>query len=370
MISKRIIGSVLITAVLLSGCSKVNTPDTEETAVTEISATEEIKETEETKTSETSAEKVPVPFEFNPHVYSPKLAGWVPQENWDAFYNLCDALREGKTEFECSNEEAYEWATRSTTLANLFPAACMKVEGKSEDGSAGFENGIGKICYNMPPEEYVARQADFEAMITGILNSTLESDDTEYEMALKLYLYIAENYDYDYSDQSAIKEEDGYVYRTFKTKLGQCINYGSVYAYLLLQAGIDAMNVGCFEEGMDHAWTYAVIDGKGYHIDTTWALKSCYTGIDHVYLDYFMMSDEERNSDGCLVRDLTMQLLKEFWVNRTNIVLDASDASYCIRDYCGFYCLDEDNKILTYVDMYGEMHEFYYGDNKTSENKM
>ena len=361
MKSKRIIGFVLIASVLLSGCSEAYTPDTKETPATEITTTVETEVTEET-TVETTPEKVLVPFEFNTRIYSPTLAGWIPEENWTAFYNLCDALRAGETEFECPSQEAYDWAINGTILANLFPAACMRVEAGSDDGSEAFENGIGKIHYKMPAEEFVKRQADFEALITDILNSTLESDDTEYEMALKLYLYIAENYDYDYSDQNAIKEEDGYVYRTFKTKLGRCINYGSVYAYLLLQVGIDAMNVGCFEEGMDHAWTYAIINGQGYHIDTTWALKSCYPGVEHVYLDYFMMSGDERDADGCLVRDLTMQLLLEFWVSRTTITIDATDNHYCIRDYCGFVWLDEDNKNLTYEDMYGERHEFYYGD--------
>lgn len=74
------------------------------------------------------------------------------------------------------------------------------------------------------------------------------------------------------------------------------------------------------------------------------------------------MSDEERNEDGCLVRDLTVQILPEFWLSKTTITLEASDSSYNIRYYCTFDSLDEENKILHYTDMYDEKHEFYYGE--------
>lgn len=358
MKSKRIIGIILIAALALTGCNAGQM-----TVDTSVSESLEIVDTAASETETTLPEtEALVPFEFNAHVYSQTMSERFPQEYWDSFYNLCDALRVGESSFECASQEAYEWAISGSALANLFPAACLKVDDKFNDGTVPFENGTGHIHYNMPVEEFVQRQADFEEMIVDILNSTLESDDTEYERALKLYLYVAENYDYDYSDRTDRVDENGYVYSTFMSHSGVCVNYGSVYAYLLLQVGIDAFNVGCFEDGMDHAWTYAVINGKGYHIDTTWALKSCYPGVGNVYLDYFMMSDVQRDYDGCLVRDLTVQLLPEFWVNRTSITLTADDDHYCIRDYCEFLSLDEENKIVHYEDLYGERKEFYYGD--------
>ena len=207
----------------------------------------------------------------------------------------------------------------------------------------------------MPKEDWLKRQSDFEALIVDIINSNVETDDTDYEKALKLYLYIANNYDYEYE----VKEEDNYVYKTFTKKLGQCINYAAVYAYLLLQVGVDGLACGTFD-GSCHAWTYVVINGKGYHIDTTWALKSTYNGIEYVYLDYFMMSDAERNSDNCLVQDLTVDVLPGFWVNRGTVSYAATDNHYNIRSYCGFLSLDEENKIVRYVDMYNEIHEFHY----------
>lgn len=358
MKTKRIIGLILAVAMLGTGCANAEVRETTEASQTEL--TEKTTIHVDTQT-ESATEAVPkkdlVPFEFNPHVYSATIAERVPQDWWDSFYNMVDALRAGEDAFECSSEEAYEWCVHPTIINNLFPAACMKIAEKSSDGTPGFENGVGKIFYNMSADEFVTREEEFEELIVDILNNTIESDDTDYEKCLKLYLYIAENYEYD----GEITEGDGASYSTFMTRKGVCIQFGSIYAYLLLQVGIDAIDIGCFEDGMDHAWTYVVLDGKGYHVDTTWALSDCY-GIDGVYLDYFLMSDEERNEDGCLVRDLTVQILPEFWLSKTTITLEASDSSYNIRYYCTFDSLDEENKILRYTDMYDEKHEFYYGE--------
>ena len=354
MKSKRIIGIVLIAAILGSGCNVKDTvSDTDVSESLEIVDITTVSETE----SELPETEALVPFEFNAHVYSAKLSERIPQDYWDSFYNLCDALRAGENTFECSSQDAYDWCTDVTVLCNLFPAAGLQVEGKSDDGSPAFENGIGKIHYNMPVEDYLKRQADFEDLIVDIINEACESDDTDYEKALKLYLYVADNFDYEYE----VIEEDNYVYKTFTKKVGQCINFGAVYAYLLLQVGVDALGVGTYD-GLCHAWTYVVINGEGYHIDTTWALRSCYTDLEYIYLDYFMMSDVQRNEDNCLVEDLTVNLLPEYWVSKTDLSYAATDEHYNIRYYCGFVSLDEENKIVNYVDMYDEMHSFYYGD--------
>ena len=173
---------------------------------------------------------------------------------------------------------------------------------------------------------------------------------------------MAKNYSYrEYKDT----EEENFVYHTFRTKEGICINYGSAYAYLLLQNNIDALNVGCFADDMDHAWTYARIDGKYYHIDVTWALNTVYSGDepqrqDETRLDNFMMSDAERTDDRCPVDDLTVQLLPEFWVKKTKLSFAANDKSYNLRNFAYFVSLDEKAKTVTYFDENRDKKEFHY----------
>ena len=347
---------MLAVSFLISGCNKGKTEATDKTDISGVAGQTAASDITTSSQTETTASE---PFEFNPHVYSGKIAERIPQDYWDAFYNLCDALRKGEDTFGCSSQEAYNWATDVSVLCDLFPPAGAKIEGKSTDGSPAYENGTGKIHYNMPVEEFLKRESDFEVLITNILNSTIEKDDTEYERALKLYLYVAKNYVYDYSLIENLSNDENYVFACFKEKKGQCVNFASVYAYLLLQAGIDAVSYRIYEE-LCHAWTYAVIDGKGYHIDTTWALQA--DGIEGVYLDYFMMSDKERIADGCTLTDPNVTLLPECSVNKTNVKFDAKDGQYCIRDYCRFVSLDEEKKIVHYTDLYGEPKEFCYGE--------
>ena len=344
MKSKKIISLILAGAFLLAGCKAKDTQVTTTETTTAV--------TSETTTETTVKQR----FEYNPHPYSKKLSERIPQDHWDALYNLSDAVRKGETTFKCANEEAYKWCTDITVLCNLIPPAGTKIEGKSDDGSAAFENGTGKIHYNMPIDEYVKRQRDFEKMIEDILNSNIEYDDSEYEKALKLYLYMGNNYEYKERDEY----KESFVYYTFTTKYGVCENFSCVYGYLLLQAGVDGFNIGCFDNTA-HAWTYVIINGQGYHIDPTWALKGTRDGI---YLDYFMMSDAEREYDGCPVFDLTGALIPEFWLSKTSWSLPATDNRYNIRQWCYFESLDEEKKILHYIDMNNEHHEFHYGDVK------
>ena len=337
---EKVLSLVLAFAFLVSGCNRGKAETTEQTVLSGVAGQTATSDVTETSVTETTASE---PFEFNPHVYSGKIAERVPQDYWDSFYNLCDALRKGEDTFQCSSQEAYNWATDVGVLCDLFPPAGAKIEGKSTDGSPAFENGTGKIRYKMPVEDFLKRESDFEVLITDILNNTIEKDDSEYERALKLYLYVAKNYVYDTSLIDKMGDDENYVYACFMKKRGQCI---------------DAVSYRIYED-LCHAWTYAVIDGKGYHIDTTWALQA--EGVDGIYLDYFMMSDKDRIADGCTLTDPDVTLLPECNVNKTNVKFEATDEQYCIRDYCRFVSLDEEKKTVHYVDLYNEPKEFYYG---------
>ena len=295
-------------------------------------------------------------YVFNPHLYVPILDGDVPQEYWDSFYNLCDALRAGETTFACASMEAYKWATDPVTLTELFPPACTKIEGESRDGSVPFENGIGKIFYQMPAEEYVERQARFEALVVDVLNTCLEPDDDAFEKCLKLFDYMSANYSYQYDFQAQMS--DGANYLAYTTGKGQCIELASVYAYYLLQAGVEALQVGCNNPEMAHAWTYTVIDGRGYHTDPTWSLREPEAG-EELGLYYFLMTDERRKDSGCAVDDLTVPLLPRYWANFSAAEFTASDDRYCFPEGSFLMSIDEDGKTVHYT-CYGEEYDLCY----------
>ena len=366
----RLLLILLICAMALSGCGGVNLPSADAAGASDTAGVESGSDTADISKngagsdvtgaagksdagsgegSETGAAEQE-PFEYNAHLYSSLIAQEVPQEYWDSFYNLCDALRAGEESFECHGREAYDWCMDPGTLANLMPAACMKISGGTDTGT---------IHYDMPADEFADREAEFEKLVEGILNSTIEKDDTDYEKCLKLYDYMETNYSYDYDGRPEGMNDDGYIYFTLQSHSGQCIDFAGVYAFLLLQAGVEAVSVGC-SDGVDHEWTYVLVNGRGYHIDPTWALRES-ADSGQLYLSYFMMSDEIREMEGCPVGDLTVQLLPRFWANMSSVSFAADDDSYYLGEYSVFESMDEDRKILHYRDIHGREHLLYYG---------
>jgi transglutaminase-like putative cysteine protease len=354
--SKKLIGLILTAAVLLSGCNTGKPADETAPSSSDTSETTKIVLTETEETADVSAEVQK--YKFNPYIKSKKLGDIIPEENYEALHNLIDALCEGKDTFACASEEAYKWATNDGTLNNFYPAACMKVSGEGNDGTKPFENGVGRVYLNMPSDEFIQREKQFEADIEEILNTWLEYDDNDFEKAIKLYDYMESTFTY--GDISPAETHDGSDYKAFQLKKGVCEHMASIYAYLLMQVGVEAMNIGIFEPDMCHAWTYAIIDGKAYHIDATWALKNGFSTSD-LCLDYFMMSDARREGTGCLLNDITVQILPNFWANKyEGLEFKATDTKYDVLSYCTFKGLDEVNKILYYTDAYGNPQELSY----------
>ena len=348
MLNKKLPCLILIAAILISGCSAKTDI---ETSANQPVGSPVITESETSGSSEETEQKQ---FEFNPHLYTPSLAADIPQDYWDSFYNLCDALRAGEKTFQCSSEAAYKWATEWATLNSLFPAASLVVTGESKDGSVPFENGTGKIYYEIPAEEFVKRQAEFEQVVTDIINSCVSYDDTEFEKCLKLYDYVESTFSYvDYG----VDGNDDQTYYAFMNKKGLCAQLANVYAYLLLQTGVEAIEVGCYDPKISHSWTYVVIDGKGYHTDPTWALKDTEHS-DRLYLYYFMMTDERR-SEGCPVADLNSSLLPNYWESKSNMDFHAADDSYMFPSMSYLDSLDEENRVVRY-NLSGEIFELKY----------
>ncbi len=344
---------LLILLLLPAGCGRAASPD----AAAPTEAAEPTDTAAPTDAGEVSVETAPPapepeePYTFNHHLFSPLLSRYYSQEWWDSLYHLCDALREGRDTFACASREIYDWCMDEVTLAHLFPAACMAVSGKSSDGTTPYENGIGRIYYSIPPEEFIVREAEFETLVEDILNRVLEPDDTEFEKSFKLYAYMAAEYTY----FDCLVEGEGFTYSALKSKQGVCEHLSSVYAYLLLQAGVDALSVGCFDS-VDHAWTYMIVDGEGYYTDPTFALHE--PG-EPLTLTYFLNTEEERIEQGMVMDDLTAAMVPGYWLSYTETTLPAASEKYACLHGAEFVSLDEEQKILSYDDGLG-IHAFRY----------
>lgn len=351
MRSLKAISSVLALTLLMSGCAagKVQEEPVTETTFEESTTTT----TTACTTTEITTTVREDPIEFNPHVYSAKLAESIGEDHWQAFYNLCDALRKGEDSFECSNMESYLWATDTITLRDLFPFAAMKVS-QADDP---YEAGIGKIKYIMAKEEFVKGEKDFETQVTADLNKYVKSSYSDFEKCVALYDYMETEYTYDYDWDTY--DDDGLVYKCFKSRTGLCVELAGVYSYMLLQVGIDALSCSCFSD-ICHSWTYVTLKGKSYHIDPTWGLRS-ESGDGSLSLTYFLNTDSDRKTDGVNFDDCCIQLLPEYWLKDSDKVFSATDDSYNEFWMATFSRMDTDKNILYYLKG-DEEHEFHYED--------
>lgn len=111
---------------------------------------------------------------------------------------------------------------------------------------------------------------------TGQLNSGM----TDYEKARVYFTWICEYCRYDHTSADMSHS----AYRLFKERIAVCDGYTAAYNLLLKLEDIDC---GTYST-IDHIWTIAELDGKTYHIDTTWGDQS-----SQVDYRYFAMTPTE-----------------------------------------------------------------------------
>ncbi len=294
-------------------------------------------------------------YTFNPHVMSPFLAKEYAGAT-ETFFAYIDALRAGEDSFPCPDEETmqrceYQLARYCGLVAQEY--AFSEYEG----------DGRAKVIYRVSKEEYQKKEKDFEERICAILNDVLEDDYTDLEKALALYEYITEYCRYD--DDKLFSSMNGERisqtgYRVLLDGKGMCWEIASLYAYLLMQSGVDADVVTCVGEELSvegHAWVYMELDGQGYLIDPTWGL----TDYRRPSLTYFLFTDELRESRDGYPKKLAQVAEAGAGVSRTKYSFDADDSSYSEIWDGWFIGFDHDTKSIYYEDSYGILHRFDYG---------
>ena len=268
-------------------------------------------------------------YEFNPHIFSKKYELLCGEEMMQSFFSLCDALRAGEDTFSCKDSRTYEWCT-NRLLSYFFPVARQSIySGKPYyNGRSLCKNGVGTIIYTVPKEDFLQKEQEFEDQICQILNENIGTDYSDFEKALSLYCYISYHYSYDYKMSENNKElySEQSPYRCLTEKQGICWEIGGLYNYLLLQCGVDSEEYEgwCKDDDIGlHSWVYVTIDGKGYHVDPTWAgVKE-----DNCILDFFMMTDDIRYTRDAIELD-GFYLGQEYDCSRDELGFSAVDDSY------------------------------------------
>lgn len=129
---------------------------------------------------------------------------------------------------------------------------------------------------NIPAaKSYVSAQVD--AIIQAIPN--LQSLSS-LEKVVAVHDYLAVNFNYDYTYTNAD------VYSMLTQKVGVCEAFTGLYTLILKKLGIEVSY--SISVDMAHVWNLVKLNGKWYHVDTTWG-DSPVTGM--VYHNYLLQSD-------------------------------------------------------------------------------
>ena len=374
----RLLAALLITAFSITACGKPTGEAIEEVIVSsqaiieeteddpedEVEIHEEDNEPTNAPTVIEETAEITEPFEFNPHVFSERDTELWGEDTREAFFNFCDAIRNGEDTFECPNENAYYNVVGGRLINYYFPVAYTLIKDDYYQNT-GYSNGVGQIPYGDDKEDFLAREKKFEAIITDIINSNVRSDYSEFETALSLYIYMTQNYSYDYdmyAEMYTTRGDEIATYRALMEKQGICMELAGVYNYLLLQCGVES-DVITGENpslGEGHQWNYVRIGETYYHIDPTFGLALPYVCSGHTQLDFFLMTDEIReNRDGFPVEDFGICGRGD--ESRDYFEFAATDDSYADLRWGYFIEMDTDQNIVSYCDYTdGEIKEFKY----------
>ena len=168
-------------------------------------------------------------FTFNTRPRTSFLDEVVRDEDWEALYSFCDAVRAGDDTFECKDKNAYDFATDESIHGPFFPAACTFVAGD------GFDNRTGKIKYKKDKAELAERISKFEQGITDVINEYVKADYTDFEKCLALYEYVTLNFTYNDGNATSVDgktiDEFG-CYACLTNKTGICNELATAYSFL------------------------------------------------------------------------------------------------------------------------------------------
>ena len=318
-----------------------------------LSPSDEAKQDEGEK-AETGEDEEKGHFTFQP-VVIPSIFGDIMGEDMcEAYENYVEAALSGENEFAVSSQEAYDW------MIGQFPHVSFPIleEYTESDYGGAYHDGKATFHYTIPKYEFLRREAEFEDIVTGILNETMRDDYSDLEKILALYEYFCNKYTYDFDTYVELRDrdiEELSAYRFLTTDHGICSECAPAFSYLLLQAGVDATTVSgiCPENLEGHEWSYVTINGKNFHIDPTYGMNS------GVYLSYFMMTDQQREEEDGYKKD-EMRVGCGYKDEHNGDQYDADD-DYFAPLWGGYLTSwDHEKKLIYYTDRDGNDAVFDY----------
>lgn len=153
-------------------------------------------------------------------------------------------------------------------------------------------NGKAILKITYPEKDQVKKMKE---KLDYILPKITKPGMTDYEKEKFIHDYIVLNTKYDKNYKGVTESnESTTAYGPIVNGIAVCQGYEEAFQFLCKLAGLDCIEVVGKASNTDHAWNIVKIDGKYYHVDTTWDDSPVYGGVGY---EYFNIDDATMSKD-------------------------------------------------------------------------
>ncbi len=182
--------------------------------------------------------------------------------------------------------------------------------------------------YTCTAEQIPERQKFIDDTLAPIVSQL--QGKSEFEKVVGVYSYLAEYYTYDFAYTGTT------YYQNLRDRRAVCKGYADTTAYILKKLGMEVIMVlGEASDGITwdaHAWNIVKVDGKYYHLDTTWGDTDNNDGRADVQYGYCLIPTSILKNTHSFDEDMYPQCI-------------SMDSNYFVQN--GLYMASYDEQFLT-----------------------
>lgn len=160
---------------------------------------------------------------------------------------------------------------------------------------ADYYPGIMKFKYGEPQSARKEKAKTVERVVKTAAEEIRKtaSDDYEKTKAAHDYLISRVNYDKTITGENLVELSSSHdAYGALAKGVAVCDGYAKALKLLLDELGVSSLLIYGKGKGVPHAWNMVKINGKYYHIDTTWNDQNPDFDVDFTLYFYFLTTDE------------------------------------------------------------------------------
>ncbi|MFJ8264135.1 transglutaminase domain-containing protein [Rummeliibacillus sp. NPDC094406] len=140
------------------------------------------------------------------------------------------------------------------------------------NGVTVISDGTIIFKYNDSKKNIIQKKNKIDNAVKKVMNTTIKKKMNDLEKVKAIHDYLVLNVEYDNKNylNNTVSDDSYQVYGALINKKAVCDGYSKSMQLLLKKAGIQSIYVTGTANGGNHSWNLVKINGKHYHVDTTW----------------------------------------------------------------------------------------------------